>query len=203
MIASRVLAIIGTVLLVISSLPLASGVPPAAIWIGFLIVVFFLWWALLKWGPSIANIGHVRVALMGGVALFVSSVVARGIEAGDFLPVTLLIASLVGLFLAASTLKPAATGSSRLRLVLFLAMTLSCIALKAMLQSGLSSISEGDFWMIDLPFKQALILPHPYDFYVVKRFLPFLLVVSLLVSVVCSGLYFWKRHAELRQNRFA
>jgi hypothetical protein len=61
-------------------------------------------------------------------------------------------------------------------------------------------MKDGDFFVVWLPFRLSIILPHPYDFYVVGDLITRLLWISMVAAIVLSGAYFWRRNAELNSK---
>jgi hypothetical protein len=63
-----------------------------------------------------------------------------------------------------------------------------------------ANMKDGDFFVVWLPFRLSIILPHPYDFYVVGDLITRLLWISMVAAIVLSGAYFWRRNAELNSK---
>jgi hypothetical protein len=194
--ASRVLATLVTLLFLFASLP----EPPLG-WFSRLLlflVPVLLMPVLLKWGPSLPSIGYLRVAILISAALFAASLLSRAAERGDLGEVGFTVTVLIALVIICGRQTPKARKSSLLRVGVFSAIALFGLCLRIALYSSFANMKRGDFWVAWLPFQQSLILPPPYDFYIVARLIPALLWMSLLAALIFSGLYFWQRNSEAK-----
>ena len=191
---SPLITTLATLVFLLSSLPLGAGLSP--VWWASLLLL--LGGVLVKWGPALSSLGAGRIPLLLSVAVFTTSILSRAAERGEFLLVSTLCAAALALAATLCRLAPRNVTSSRLRLAALVAIGAFALCLRTALHSSMSSMKQGDFWVVDLPFQHALVLPHPYDFYVVARFFPLLLWASMLASMIGSGLYLWLRIPRTR-----
>ncbi len=191
---SPIITTLATLLFLLGSLPLSDGLP--LVWSASLLLL--LSGVLVKWGPVLSSLGSGRIPLLLSVAVFTTSILSRAAERGDLLPVSIMCAAALVLVVICCRLAPRSETSSRLRVAALVAIGAFALCLRTALYSNFASMKQGDFWVVDLPFKQVLVLPHPYDFYVVARFLPLLLWAAMLASMLGSGLYLWLRIPKTR-----
>lgn len=192
--ASRVLAVLTTLLFLFASLPFGHGLSPG--W--FVALLLLLISVLLKWGPRLLALGYARIVVLGAVGLFLTSLVNRSVELGEVVVVGIVIGVLLILFIVVSRSEALTATSACLRAVTIGAMGLFALSLNWSGHRALANMREGDFFVVDVPLLNRLVLPHPYDFYFVEYLIPCVLLVSLVCSVIGSGLYFWKRNSDLR-----
>jgi hypothetical protein len=193
---SLILTTLATLLFLLGSLPLGDGLH--LVWSVSLLLL--LSGVLAKWGPPLSSLGAGRIPLLGSVALFTTSILSRAADRGELFQVSIMCAAALVLAGTLCRLAPHSVTSSRLRVAVLAAIGGFALCLRTGLYSSFVSMKQGDFWVVDLPFKLALVLPHPYDFYVVARFFPLFLWASMLVSIIGSGLYLWLRTPKTRSS---
>jgi hypothetical protein len=74
------------------------------------------------------------------------------------------------------------------------------LCLRIAIYRNFANTKQGDFFVVWLPFRLSMILPHPYDFYVVSTLVTKLLWIWFLTALVFAGLYFWQRNLELKKK---
>jgi hypothetical protein len=192
----QVLAILVTFLLLVVSLPFGDGL--SLRWFSALLLLLVS--ALLKWGPRLLALGFARIGVLGALAVFLSSLINRSVERGDGVVIGTVIGILLLLFIIVSRSEAMTATSAYLRTFTLCSMALLTLSLKWSGHRVMASMKQGDFWMVNVPFLNRLVLPHPYDFYIVSRLIPCIVLVSLVCSVMGSGLYFLRRNSELKRK---
>jgi hypothetical protein len=188
---AQILASLATVVFLLGSLPLGDGLGP--VWWGVLLLL--LSGALVRWGPELSSAGAGRIPLLVSVAVFTTSMLSSAEARGELLLISIICTTTLIVLGGLLRLVPTTASLSRLRVAALVAIAAFAFCLRTALHSGLACMKQGDFWVVDLPFKQALILPHPYDFYVVERGVRLFLWAAMLASLGVSALYFylWRR----------
>jgi hypothetical protein len=191
--APKVLAVLVILLFLFASLP----EPPLG-WVSallFLLVPLVLVPVLLKWGPSLPSVGRLRIAIFVSAAVFVASLLSRAAEFEDsehgvFVATTCVVLVLTALLIACSRFTPETWKSSLLRIGVFSAIALFGLCSRIARHRHFANMKDGDFFVVWLPFRLSIILPHPYDFYVVGNLITRLLWISMVAAIVLSGAYF-------------
>lgn len=91
--------------------------------------------------------------------------------------------------------KPLSRSGVRIRLAGLVEMFVVVATLYAMFHSGWAIMKTGDFYIIDLPFAQYILLPHPYDWFL-SDIVWILALVSFGMAVVLSSLCVWMCRRE-------
>jgi len=152
---------------------------------------------LLRWGPRIPRAGYVGWALMPSIAVFLTSLVScEVVEGYRTIALWLIVIVVLILFLLVSRYKPVATGSARLRKVTYSAMIVFGLSFSWAGHIAIGSMRAGDFWHLDVAYLRRIILPHPYDYYIVFIGIRGVVWSSLLCVVVLATTYFLMRHSE-------
>jgi hypothetical protein len=195
----QVLAVFVTLLLLIVSLPFGDGLSLG--W--FIALLLLLVSVLLRWGPRLLALGFARIGVLGAVAVFLTSLLNRSVERGDSVVTGIAVGILLLLFIVVSRSEAMTATSAYLRTFTLCSMALFALSLKWSGHRVMASMKQGDFWMVNAPFLNRIVLPHPYDFCVVSWLIPSAVLASFVCLVMGSGLYFLRRNSELKRKRAA
>jgi len=178
---SKIIPLFGIVMLLLGTVP--TPIHSATPLIGA--VALLIWLLLLRYGPPTRSGKSLRIALYGVMAVFVGSLVNIASDRGDWIS-PVFIAGVLTLWVLLGKYPPWSPRAAILRSVTFIAILVFAVSISFGLRSGYSYMRQGCFWTIHLPFRQMILLPRPYDYYVVHQFLPILCSASLEVVVVSS-----------------
>ena len=197
----KIVAVIGIVVLLLGSIPTPPH--PTTAYIGAVAVP--IWLLLIKYGPPTRVGAVLRVVLLGAVTIFVASQVNAASDKNDWIvPVVIVvIAGVLILSVLVAKYPPWSRRVAILRRSAFTSIAVFAVSIYCVVRSGYSLMWQGCFFTVDLPFRQMILLPWPYDYYVVHLFLPILCVTSLTVPVVSSASFVLMRRVHVQRERIA
>lgn len=147
---------------------------------------------LLWWGPAVPGARYVRWLVMFSLATF-TSVLLNGTYHAELYAETIALwcALFLALFLVMAVSKLQRTGKKweKLRKTIFCFAI--CFALSAnwVVHTSFSTTKWGCLWILDLPFQNAIILPSPYDYYIISVSLRLIALASWLLLVTSAVTY--------------
>lgn len=153
-------------------------------------------------GTSDINAGYIGWAVMPSLAVFLTSLLNGGVGEGyQTIELWLIVLAVLVVSLAVSKSKPTAIPSARLRKVTLSATIVFGVSLKWASHISIGMMRGGDFWHLDAAYLGRVILPHPYDYYIIFVGVRMVVWSSLLCVVATAAIYFAMRNAEERRAR--